>query len=174
MLPPAGGGGHRPRCCLWCLPSWRAQGWRCRHCRQGFPTPGEERLCGRQLAIEEDNGAHGGSTRLLRMWQPIPFITVGELVCFLAEEMIDHPAASMTFRIGTRIFMHPADPSWRSRTVLWALDPGHILVTMHVRAVEPGGVGEAVRLRLRPGPLHSDGWCRVNVPGHKADRYRAP
>ena len=138
--------------CRWCLPTWRSRGWWCRRCRQGIPTVTDERLCGRPLVIVADDGDQCGPPRVIGTWQPIPFATVGELVGFLAEVVVDHPPAAMTFRIGTRIFMHPTEPSWRSRTVLWALDPGLAHLSMYVRAVVPGGDGTVVRLRLRPGP----------------------
>ena len=140
--------------CLWCLPSWRACGWRCLHCRQGPPSEAEVRLCDRPLVVVGDVGADAGRPPVLAAWTALPFITVGDLVGCVADTVVDHPPASMTFRIGTRIFMHPEEPSRRSRTLLWTLDPGLERLVMTVRAVVPGGDGAPIPVKLRPGVCH--------------------
>ena len=143
--------------CLWCLPSWRARGWWCLHCRQGPPSEAEAKLCDRPLVVVGDVGEDAGQPPLLAAWRALPFITVGGLVGCVAETVVDHPPACMTFRIGTRIFMHPEEPSWRSRTLLWALDPGSARLVMTVRAVVPGGDGAAIRVKLRSAVCRSEG-----------------
>jgi len=80
----------------------------------------------------------------VRVWDTIPFVTVGRLLRYLASDVFDHPEESLLVIIGSVGYVleheqeEPAD-----RVALWALVPDDEVVAARVRVMR------STRLRLR-------------------------
>jgi hypothetical protein len=146
VSPGDGCVGQRREPCVHCIPAWKARGWWCFRCCTEL-TAHDQRLGGRLLVVVEDGHVRGWH----RSWAPIPFATVGQLLQFLVDRVLDHPADCLVFRIGTRVFLHAPTPAGRSTTILWNLQPAAGALIVKVRAVQPGYGGASIRIRLRPG-----------------------
>ena len=125
--------------CAWCLPGWSLLGWECRHCFSEV-SAWACRLGARRLVVLDD----APEASWVRVWDFIPFVTVGRLLRYLAEVVLDHPGESLLAIIGSAGYVlehERVEPT--DRVALWALVPDEEVVAVRVRVVR------STRLRLR-------------------------
>jgi len=125
--------------CTRCLPSWCLQGWECRGCSSAVSLRAC-RLGARRLVVLDDVP----EASWVRVWDSVPFVTVGRLLRYLASDVFDHPEESLVVIIGSVGYVlehEPEEPA--DRVALWALVPDDEVVAARVRVMR------STRLRLR-------------------------
>jgi len=132
--------------CMNCLPGWRAQGWWCFGCQTDL-SDHDLRLGRRGLLVVEAGQSH---CAWHVAWPYIPFVTVGQLLCHLAREVIGPvlPWQVLSIEVDDCSYCLTPPTLAMDDVVLWKLRPLASPLLVRARVTQVGG-GIPRRLALR-------------------------
>jgi len=136
----------RADACRFCLPGWRAQGWWCFRC-QAVLSDHDLRLGQRGLLVVEAGQRH----RAWHLaWPYVPFVTVEQLLCHLACDVICpvRPWQVLSIEVDGRSYCLTPPTLAMEDVILWKLRPQAAPLMVRARLTQVGG-GCPQRLALR-------------------------